>query len=494
MTPRGFRAATLVLALAIVAGPMPAGPAAAPRAEAAHTTVAAQWNETLLEAVRNSTLGPPMVARALAIAHTCMYDAWAAYDILAVGTQHGGALRRPLLEHTEANKAEAISYAAHRAGYDLFPGHEALFDATMLTLGFQPTHDPPDSTSPAGIGNTACASVLAFRHHDASNQLGDLSSPPYSDYTGYEPVNDPMVVAEPIDPDTVHDPNRWQPLVYDDGSGEITQTYLGAHWGYVVPFGMTSGSQFRSLVPPPEYGKDAYTQEALEVLQYSAELTDRHKVIAEYWEDGPSSEQPPGHWNLFAQFVAQRDEHTLDQDVKLFFVLNNAVMDAAIAAWDDKRHFDYVRPITAIRYLFDGQEVSAWGGVGQGTQTIDGGTWLPYQREVFPTPPFAEYVSGHSTFSAAGAQVLKLFTGSDHFGYAATFPAGSSRIEPGITPEHDVLLTWPTFSDAADEAGISRLYGGIHFSRGNEDGGLLGREVGTTAWLEATAHFLGLAL
>ena len=134
------------------------------------------------------------------------------------------------------------------------------------------------------------------------------------------------------------------------------------------------------------------------LLSLSAGLTDRQKVIAEYWADGPSSELPPGHWDLFAQFVARRDRLGLDASVKLFFALTNAIFDGGIAAWDDKAAFDSVRPITAVRYLFAGQQVPAWAGPGKGTQLIDGADWMPYQTAASPTPAFPEYLSGHSTF------------------------------------------------------------------------------------------------
>ena len=163
-------------------------------------------------------------------------------------------------------------------------------------------------------------------------------------------------------------------------------------------------------------------------------------MIAEYWADGPRSELPPGHWNLFAQFVVAprppRDhEHGLERDVKLFFALTNAVSDAGCCAWDNKRAFDSVRPITAIRTLFARPGRSAPGPAPyQGTKLIDGAAWFPYQPTTFPTPPFPEYSSGHSNFSAAGAEILKLFTGSDRFGGSVTLPAGSSRVEPGRGP------------------------------------------------------------
>ena len=98
------------------------------------------------------------------------------------------------------------------------------------------------------------------------------------------------------------------------------------------------------------------------------------------------------------------------------------------------------------------------------------------------TPPFAEYVSGHSAFSAASAGILRRFTGSDRFGASVVIPAGSSPVEPQLVPAHDVVLRWPTFSAAADEAGLSRRYGGIHFRSGDLNGRALGRAVAEQVW------------
>jgi hypothetical protein len=148
-----------------------------------------------------------------------------------------------------------------------------------------------------------------------------------------------------------------------------------------------------------------------------------------------------------------------------------------------------VRPVTAIPFLFHGQQVQAWGGPGKGTITIDGAQWIPYQPSTFPTPPFPEYTSGHSTFSAAGAEILKRFTGSDYFGDSITFAPGSSVIEPGFTPQHAVTLSWATFTDAADQAGISRRYGGIHFELGDLVGRATGRLVAKQAWKKSLSYF-----
>ena len=166
-------------------------------AEAPRPNVIIQWNQAALQAVRDGSLGPPMVARALAIVHTCMFDAWAAYDQKAIGTQLGGSLRTRPAERTHANKRKAISFAAYRAAVDLFPWDVAnVFDPLMTNLGYNPGDTSMDTRTPSGIGNAACEAELAFRHSDGSNQLGNLtaSGVPYADYTGYVPRNLPSTV------------------------------------------------------------------------------------------------------------------------------------------------------------------------------------------------------------------------------------------------------------------------------------------------------------
>jgi hypothetical protein len=468
-------------------------------------SVVVQWNGAVLQGVRESRLGPPMVARALAIVHTCAYDAWAAYDRVAVGTRLGGSLRRPPNERTLANKNAAISFAAYRAAVDLFPASRSTaFDPLMRRLGHDVSDLSTDATTAVGIGNLAAASGLAFRHRDGSNQLGDeLGGRPgvaYSDYTGYAPANAPMDPLLPFDASLVHDPNAWQPLTYVDATGAtVTPGFVAPHWGLVTPFALASGSQLRSPSGPARFGSSQYAAQAEAVVALGAALTDEQKVIAEFWADGPRSELPPGHWDLFAQFVSRRDHHGanergVDLDVKLFFALTNAIFDAGICCWDNKRAFDSVRPISAVRYLLRGRQIRAWGGPYQGTKTIDGGRWLPYQPSTFPTPPFAEFSSGHSTFSAAGAEILRLFTGKDAFGASVTIPAGSSKVEPGAVPARDVILAWRTFSDAADQAGISRRYGGIHFEQGDLEARAAGRVVARNAWDRAQRLFDGRAV
>ncbi|MFZ1805517.1 MAG: vanadium-dependent haloperoxidase [Nitrospira sp.] len=446
-----------------------------PQAQAADTIVVT-WNEATLQAIRDTHPGPPIVARMLAITHTCMYDAWAAYDSVAVGTRLGGTLRQPMAERTIPNKKKAMSFAAYRALVDLFPTEQAKFNIVMGQLGYDPTDTSTDPSTASGVGNVACKAVLDFRHNDGSNQLGNLHTGPYSDYTNYAPV--------------IGDPNHWQPLTING----VTQKFISPHWGNVLPFALKGPDQF-SPKDPNFWTKDAaqYVKQAQQVLNYSANLTDREKVIAEYWADGPSSELPPGHWALFAEFISARDHHTIDQDTKMFFAMTNAVLDASVSSWHFKRTFDYIRPVSAIHFLFAGQQVRAWAGPGLGTRLINGTDWKPYQASTVVTPPFAEYVSGHSIFSGSAARVLKLFTGSDRFGHSVTIPAGQSAVEPGLVPASDLTLRWRTFSDAADEAGISRRFGGIHFVDGDIQARKMGKKIGKQAWRKALTYFHGTA-
>jgi Domain of unknown function (DUF6851)/VCPO second helical-bundle domain len=440
-------------------------------------TVVLAWNEAVLAAIRASRPAPPVAARALAVVHTAMYDAWAAYDGRAVGTRLGFV---PLSGRGSATvKSEAVGYAAYRALLDLFPERKSDVDATLAAVGLDPAAPTTDLGTTAGIGAAAARAVLDFRHGDGADQLGTLAPGGYADWTGYTPVNSPDVVVVP---------DRWQPLRVPDGRGGSTvQRFAVPHWGLVIPF--ASAPVLTDAVPPPApAGTPRFREQAEELIAISARLSDREKVIAQYWADGPNSELPPGHWCLFAGFVSRRDRHDLDADVVMFFALTNALLDAGIETWHVKRGYDYVRPITAIRELFAGRRIRAWAGPGRDGELIDGGRWQPYQEATVVTPPFAEYPSGHSAFSAAAAEVLRRSTGSDDFGAMTTIEAGSSRIEPGRVPAEDLTLHWDTFSAAADEAGLSRRYGGIHFRQGDLIGRAIGRAVGARAW-ELTTRY-----
>lgn len=471
-------------------------PQAAPAPNSLRRRTVVAWNDTALHAIRAQRPSAPMAARSLAIAHTAMYDAWAAYDPIALGTRYRATLRRPASEHTAQNKAVAISFAAYAALVDQFPAQRAMFDARMAALGLNPALATHDAARPEGIGTIAAASVVADCHHDGANQLGDLSPSgvPYADYTGYAPRNPAMLVMASTPRSAILDPGRWQPLTFRNASGAlVTPGFAAACWPRVAPFALRAASQFRPGAPAA-FGSAEYADQARYLLDLQLALTEQQKVITEYWAGGATGELPASYWCQFAQFVSERDGYGDDEDVKLFFALANANFDAGIAAWDAKVFYDSARPITALRYLMSGKQISGYGPEGPSgrLQTIDGSAWMPYQAATLPTPPFADHVSGHSTFSAASAEVLSLFTGSDKFGHAVKLAAGAMLYEPGL-PSEEVTLQWATFSAAAAEAGISRLYGGIHFANADTAGRTLGRKVGAHVVERARRHWTGSA-
>ncbi len=461
-------------------------------------TIPARWNQMTLDCIVATGTPPPMASRILAIVHTCVYDAWAAYDEVALSTRSGGLLRRPENERTEAACAEAMSYAAYKALKEYFlpalpAGKKTLLDDMMQHLGYDPANATEDPATPAGLGNFMAKIVLDYRRGDGANTWQTIKTgKPYADYTGYLPAVPPLPspTTEPFDSPEGESKARWQPL-HIAGKPD-PQAFVVPHWGLVQPFALRNGSEFRPIAGPEDWYTPRFKSQCEEILGYSADLSDERKAIAEYWMDGPKSVSPPGHWCVLAQEVAKRDRHDANQDAKMFFVLANGVMDAGIACWDCKRAYDYVRPVTAIRHLFRGVKITAWNGPGRDKEEIMGENWQPYQPLDFVTPPFPEFVSGHSTFSSASAEILKRFTGSDHFGHQFIFEKETSKIEPGLSPTRDIPLEWHTFSQAAEQAGISRLYGGIHFEDGNIRGLELGRKVADKVWQKATRLWEGI--
>jgi hypothetical protein len=453
--------------------------------------VVLRWDEATLAAIRATKPGPAIVARALAVVHTAMFDAWAPYDAVAVGTQLSGSLRRPAAERTIEYKSKAISYAAYRAAADLFAAKAGDFAAFMTVLGYDPNDASTDTTTPQGIGNLTAQAVLDARHRDGANQLGDEAGSngrAYSDWTGYTPVNSW---------DSVTDPYRWQPLCVPTPPPGATscagtvQTFSTPQWYRVTPFALTRADQFG----PPVMNRSHLPAEAKALMDAQTKINDATKTSAYFWADGPGSELPPGHWAMFAQASSRAAGLTLDQNVEGFFAFGNAMLDASIATWNAKRVQDTVRPITYIRWLYAGKKVKGWLGPGKGIGDIDGSQWIPYQEPTVVTPPFAEYTSGHSTFSAAASTVFNRFVGTDTFKIplTVTVAAGKSTIEPGLVPAKTTVLKFNSFTDAGDQAGLSRRYGGIHFEDGDLNGRAVGAKVGDAVWTRAQAYFTGTA-
>lgn len=428
------------------------------------------WNNAAVEAAHSRKAGGLEIERALAIMHTAMFNAWTEYDKVALPTL-GSPVRRPERERTVENKRETISYAAYRTLTDLFPSYTSNFDQRMTSLGYDPKKESQDRATPSGIGLLAADQVLQDRHHDGSNQLGDLHPGAYSDYTGYVPANSV---------DNIRDPDRWQPLMERGKGKAAAQEFYMPQWGLVKPFGFDSVLEFRPHTAPKslESDREGYLRQAQELVDISNNLTERQKVIAEYWELSQGSGSNYVLWNQFAQFVSQRKHYQLDDQVKLFFALNNAMLDASIATWDAKRHWDSERPQTAIVAL---------------ARILPGSDFRADWESYLPTPPFPDFVSSHSTLSASAAEILKRFTGSDEFGGSYRRPAGVSGLEGKPGPSNDVVLSWATFTEAADESGMSRRYAGLHFTDADIEGRLLGRKVAGISWNKAQAYISGTA-
>ncbi len=283
---------------------------------------------------------------------------------------------------------------------------------------------------------------------------------------------------------------------------------------------------------------------------------DYTRVLAEFWADGPTSETPPGHWFTVLNYVSDHPSFqrrfkgigpvldSLEWDVKSYFVLGGAVHDAAISCWSIKGWYDYIRPVSAIRWMADRGQCSdsalphfshsgihlmpglielvqlgdslagvgdtnvnkiklyAWRGPtyidSAATQTAGVGwilaeNWWPYQRPTFVTPPFAGYTSGHSTYSRASAEILTALTGDEYFpGGLAEFHAPRNEFlvfEDG--PSVDVTLQWATYRDASDQCSLSRIWGGIHPPVDDIPGRLIGKKIGVNAFALAEKYFTG---
>ncbi len=547
-------------------------------------SVARRWDDALLDAIRRALPNPPVHARNLFHTSVAMWDAWAAYDPTASGYLFKEKLHVDRCD-VAAARNEAISYL-------------------MDVLSYPTTITTTDGDTPAAVGNRIAKTVLDYGISDGSNEANGYAA------TDYKAVNPPLVVALPEI--AIVDPNRWQPLQIEylvSQNGVVlpsgVQTAVGPHWGHVTSFGIPDGGPSGVPFDPgpqPRLGDpitDAlFKTQAVEVIRdsslldvasdamvdispgqiganalgsndgrgratnpitgrpYTPEMVragDFYRAIAEFWADGPSSETPPGHWNVLANAVSDALAPNLriggagpvvdrlEWDVKLYLALNGAVHDAAIAAWGLKGKYDGNRPISMIRYMarlgqstdpslpaynkqglplvpglielitkdktasggpmltLGGNEgkiaIRAWQRTGERASEVGwilGTTWMPYQLPTFVTPSFQGYISGHSTFSRAAAEVMTGITGSEYFPGGISewkVAAGSFRIAAG--PSADVTLQWASYYDAADQAGQSRLFGGIHVQADDFTGRIVGSACGKDAWALAQRYYAG---
>jgi len=288
---------------------------------------------------------------------------------------------------------------------------------------------------------------------------------PYEDYTFYSPVNLPWPTPG-ADDLTLIDPNRWAPLVEFDGRGEYsTQVHLVPH----IMFLSTYDPELKITsykTPPPHKWKGSYyksydyVKQAREVLAISAGLTDRQKLIAEHFDNKLES---IGIAPLFLCETRQ-PPCSLIETAMVDAANQLATIDSLAAVWYQKRLHDTIRPQSAIPFLFNDTLVSAWAGPGLGTKNIPAREWTSYLQ----TDYHSEHPSGSACLCTAVTEFLKLYFGSNNFGFSRTWLAGSSVIEPGVTPATETTITWNTLDEYRYDCGQSRLYAGVHFPKSVE--------------------------
>lgn len=443
-----------------------------------HTaSIVTEWLDEVLPAANEVAWEPTVGARFVTIVYDAMYDAWAAYDPVAVGCVTGTASKGEGGANNLANKREALSHAAYTVLRTLVPQRRHALAQWMQALGYETNA----STAPAKLGRHAALAVLAARTQDGANAGGD-----FADTTGYAPKRTSA-------------PDAWRPIDYF-GRPQLPTT---PQWGRVEPFALTQANQFRPP-PPPAPGTAQWAHQTEVLIDASRDLTDAQKAAAEYW--APWGSSPAPHLLEITKFVSNSNDLRLDDDIKLFFAATNAVLEASIATWEAKYVYDYVRPITVIQALSD-QKITAWrprslptafaysspltrgsddADTAAGTAEMRANEWEPY----LPTPSFPAYVSGHSAFTAAWARVMELATGSTSLNLRASVHhlfVEQRELTPPVT------LFYPTFASAAEASGISRIWGGIHWPADNEQGQILGRKIGETVWGQVQQFLLGTA-
>jgi membrane-associated phospholipid phosphatase len=393
--------------------------------------IIADWNAAALNVVRGWTTTsndpyegrivpsqPPMVARNLAMIQTAMFDAINAVS----GAYHGYAL--DIVPQTEVSTIAAAATAAYDVASSIYTAakERAIWDASLAeSLATVPDGDA--KTQGIALGKQAATAMLARRANDLRDAV----------------------------------PGHWNRTEPDDLPPLLPQ------WPSLKPFILTSGSQFRPEAPP-SLGSAEYAQAVDQVMSLgsvnSATRTSEQTQIAIFWADGAGTATPPGHWNRIATDVLLERGDSLLENARTMALLNLAMADAGIASWDAKYHYDLWRPIDAIREADQDGNAS----------TIADPTWIPLLK----TPPFPAYTSGHSTFSGAAASVLTALLG-DNVSFTSSIDPQNAPSQRPLAEDQLFSRQFTSFNQAAAEAGMSRIYGGIHFDFDN----VAGREAGT---------------
>lgn len=395
-----------------------------------------------------------LVFRFTTLLTNAWYDASAPYHSTAVGVYSHLGRRSPEESLTNKNINISVIYASYRVLTDLLPDWKDDWDRMLTSVGLDPNNSSTDLNTAIGIGNAAGNGVVEGRRNDGMNQKGDADGRrynirPYFDYTGYIPLNTANHFIAP---------SRWQPDIERSRLGiYVEQHMVTPQYAYVEPYSYKNPGRFR--FPPPKSSNfrkypDAYKAQADEILEISANLSDMEKLKAELFDNKLDS--------LASSVISvgYARELPLLEYLQLEFVTNMAAFDNGIVAWQEKLRHDAVRPFSAIRFLYEGKKVSAWGGPGKGTvNDLPGEDWMSYMQSA----DHPEYPSGTTCNCYAHAQAAKRFLKSDELNFEVLYPKGSSKVEPGHTPSADMTLTWDTWSDFADDCGKSRLWGGVHF-------------------------------
>ncbi|MDH3763488.1 MAG: vanadium-dependent haloperoxidase [Gammaproteobacteria bacterium] len=394
-----------------------------------------------------------LVLRVTTMTTNAWFDATAPYAAPAVGV-YSRIPHRPASESaTNANMNIALLYASYRVFNQLLPKYRETWRNMLVGVGLDPDDDSTDLTTPVGIGNVAGQAVVLGRERDGMNQLGDADGrsynpEPYKDTTGYKPVNTAY---------ELFNPSRWQPDLQRQGMGLYKiQQFVTPQYGLTEPYSYRNPKKFR--VRPPinsnhlSFGR--YKRQADEVLEASANLTEEQKLKSELFDNKINSLGFSAIFTAFSQGLGLREFIELD------FLTNMAAHDAGVVIWQEKRRHDAVRPFSAIRYLYGDSPVTAWGGPGQGTVSdLPAREWKSYLEEA----DHPEYPSASACFCQAHGQSARLYLGNDNLNWTVLAEAGSSRIEPGITPANDTELFFPTWTDFVHDCGQSRVWAGVHF-------------------------------
>jgi hypothetical protein len=391
----------------------------------ARADVVLEWNDLMIDAIRTDNSGPTISTRNLALLHTAIYDA-----VNSVARTHQAyRFQADALENTSIPAAAAG--AGHRIMQTLYP---TLSSHATALLAAQVAALPDDDARVNGLalGEHVAGLILVERQNDGANTE-----------VPYIPSNAP---------------GQWQ------RTPPFFRPPHAPHWRHVRPFCIPEIDPF--LPPsPPALDSAEYARDLEEVRMVggvgSAMRSEEQSLIAVFWSDFSYTSMPPGHWHLIAADIARDRRNTLLENARLFALLSLAHADAAIVCWEAKYRHNLWRPVTAIRRADED---------GNPDTTGD-----PDWNHFLDSPPFPAYTSGHSTFSHAGARVLGHFYGTD----AITFAATSDSL-PGV------LRTYDSLTACADEVGMSRIYGGIHFQFDN----LAGRESGTKLGNYVSANFL----